>query len=357
MSRTVLNLAVAGGVIGLLASVIAVKTLSAAGQFTTVRPLGGESCQEAATIVGAEDIAIDRTNGVAYVSSTDRAALRRGEAARGEIFKVDLRAARSAPAPLPATAGVPADFRPDGLSLWTSPAGEQRLFVVNRRGEAGPTVEIFAVALDGLTHLRTVGDPSITSPNDVQAVGPDRFYVTNDGGRGAMRFVDFALQNLGSGVIYFDGQAAHAAATGFGFANGIGASRDGRTIYVTDTFTRRLRFFSTEPGIGTLSETGSLLLGTGLDNVDVDGEGALWIAAHPRLLDLALYTGGWSDRAPSQVIRAVPGPDGGGEARTVLLDLGERISAASVAAAYDGHYLVGSLMDAKVLLCAVSGGN
>jgi arylesterase/paraoxonase len=170
-----------------------------------------------------------------------------------------------------------------------------------------------------------------------------------------MRIIDFALQRLRSDVVYFNGKAARVAAADFGYANGINASPDRVTVYVTDTFTRRLRFFSPNAQTGALTETGSLMLGTGLDNIDVDADGALWIAAHPKLMDLALHTEGWSQQAPSQVIRAVPGAAGGGEVRTVLLDLGERLSAASVAAAFGDRYLVGSLMDSKMLLCRTGG--
>ena len=351
MTRPMLIVSLAAGALALLASVVVVKTMSAAGQFTTIRPLGGESCRETPGIAGAEDVVIDRAAGIAFVSSTDRVAVRRGEAVRGEIFTLDLSATDTGMAFRAATAGTPPDFRPDGISLWTSPTGERRLFAVNRRRVGAPTVEIFTVGTDGLTHLSTVGDRLFTSPNDIHAVGPDRFYLTNDGGRGAMRIVDFALQRLRSDVVYFDGKAARVADTGFGYANGINASPDRATVYVTDTFTRRLRFFSPDEPTGALTETGSLMLGTGLDNIDVDANGALWIAAHPKLMDLALHTEGWSQQAPSQVIRAVPGAGGGGEVRTVLLDLGERLSAGSVAVALGDRYLVGSLMDSKMLLC------
>jgi arylesterase/paraoxonase len=115
-----------------------------------------------------------------------------------------------------------------------------------------------------------------------------------------------------------------------------------------------LGFFAPNADTGALVETVSLLLGTGHDNVNVAADGALWIDAHPKLLDLGLYMFGWSNRAPSQVIRAVPGAGGGGEARTMLLDLGERLSASSVAAAFEDQYLVGSLVDTRMLACRVS---
>lgn len=356
MSRPIQILAVAAGAFLLLASFLVVTTLSGAGQFTTIRPLGGESCRELTGIVGAEDVAIDRRAGTAYVSSTDRAAVNRGEAVRGEIFALDLDKGGDAGEFVATTGGMPADFRPVGISLWTSPTGEQRLFAINRPASGPPRVDVFDVGPDGLSYLKPIEAPLITSPNGIHAVGPEQFYVTNDGGQGAMRMVDFAFQRLPSDVVYYDGKDASVAATGFGYANGIAASPDGSTVYVTDTFTRRLGFFNPNGETGALTETGSLLLGTGLDNIDVAADGTLWIAAHPKLLDFLLYFGGWRERAPSQVIRAVPGASGGGEARTMLLDLGERLSASSVAAALDDRYLVGSLMDTRMLVCRLSTG-
>lgn len=352
MSRPLLLLCLLVGAAVVATGVIVVKTMSAAGQFTTIRPLGTDACREVGGIAGAEDVAIDREARVAYVSATDRAALLRGEQVRGAIATVDL--TRPDLTFVVASGRQPEDFRPHGISLWISPQGERRLFAVNHRSDGSHTVEIFRVSPDGLSHLSTVRHPMFTSPNDIHAVGPEQFYVTNDGEGGTLRrLLDFAFQRLRSNVVYHDGTAARLAAEEFGFANGINASLDGGTLYVADTFVRRLRFFAVDRSDGTLTESGSLFFGTGLDNIDVDADGTLWIAAHPKLMDLVMYVAGWQEQSPSQVVRAVPAAGGGGEARTVLLDMGDGLSAASVAARYRDRLLVGAVMEPKMLLCTV----
>ena len=42
------------------------------------------------------------------------------------------------------------------------------------------TIEIFLLQDDQLVHQKTVSDPALVSPNDLVAVGPEQFYVTND---------------------------------------------------------------------------------------------------------------------------------------------------------------------------------
>ena len=42
------------------------------------------------------------------------------------------------------------------------------------------TIEKFLLQDDQLVHQKTVADPALVSPNDLAAVGPEQFYVTND---------------------------------------------------------------------------------------------------------------------------------------------------------------------------------
>lgn len=341
------------GVLVIAVSTIAVRTMSAAGQFTTIRPIGADACKPLAQIAGAEDIVIDRQAGTAFVSSTDRKALH-GEGKtdlRGEIYALDLKQRNSAPQAL--TALAPADFRPHGLSLLRASDGSRILFAVNHPSDGRHSIERWRIAGGGLEYLGPVThDSMLGSPNDVAAVGPERFYVTNDGGGSALtRALDFVLRRTRSTVVYFDGDEARVVAEGLGFANGISVSADGGTVYVADTFRRTLEIFGRESASGSLRPAGSVFFGTGVDNIDIDSDGALWIAAHPRLIDFARYLSGWLGISPSQITRAAP-TDTGRDVRTVLLDLGETISAASVAARFADRYLVGSVSGPAVLSCA-----
>lgn len=353
MSRRLVIVAWLLGAVVIVAGTIVVRTMSAAGQFTTIKPIGTQGCRAIAGIVGAEDIVVDRAAGIAYVSSTDRLAIEtgRGAGVRGEIFVLDLNRG-DAVQPQPATVGKPPEFRPHGLSLLNDGGGVKRLFAVNHRADGRNTIERWDIDADGLKLVSPgIEHPLIRSPNDIAAVGPDRFYVTNDGGSGFARVVDFVLQRRRANVVYYDGKTARVVAPQLGLANGINVSADGRTVYVADTFRRTLEIFDRDVASGDLKPSGSVFFGTGLDNIDVDPDDVLWIAAHPRLIDFIRYISGGLKVSPSQIIRAVPVKGGGREARTVMLDLGETVPAASVAVRYRDRYLVGSVAGPNVVAC------
>lgn len=353
MSRRLVIFAWALGALVVVVSAVSVRTMSSAGQFTSIKPIGTQSCRAIASVAGAEDIEIDRTAGVAYISSTDRLAIERngGAGVRGELFALKLGDPDAKPEQI--SAGMPVEFRPHGLSLYQGGTGTGKLFAVNHRADGRHTIERWDVGATGLTYLQPeLASPLIGSPNDIVAVGPDRFYVTNDGG-GSMitRAIDFIFQRGRGNVVYYDGTAARVVADGFGFANGIAASADGKTVYVADTFKRTLEIFDRDIDTAALKKTGSVFFGTGLDNIDIDAEDVLWIASHPKLIDLARYLSGGIDIAPSQIIRAVPVTGGGREARTVMLDLGTTVPAASVAVRYGDRFLVGTVAGPNVTVC------
>ncbi len=358
MSRRMKIAAWCTGAVALLVSVLVIRMMNAAGQFTTIKPVNTENCRVLVNVKGPEDIVIDQTSGIAYVSTFDRLSMIKGKdgsGSRGEIMALDLNQPDETLTFQPLTGGVPSDFRPHGLSLLSSPTGPTRLFAVNHRADNKHTVEIFEIEPSGLKHVKTVHSDKFTSPNDVLAVGPDSFYVTNDGGGEVLtRLIDFGRQRERANVAYFDGTDARQVADGFVMANGINRSADGKTVYVADTLARRLSFYTRDEQTGGLTQSGSLFVGTGLDNIDVAQDGALWIAAHPKLFDLAGHLSGMDTTSPSQVIRAVPGADQGGELRTVLLDLGDKLSGASVAASFGDRYLVGSILESKMLLCRMA---
>ena len=353
MSRPLVILAWTLGAVVVLVSTVVVRTMSSAGQFTTIKAIGTQNCTAIAGIVGPEDIEIDRTTGVAYISSTDRLAIAtgRGAGVRGEIFALNLNDPEASPKPL--SAGSPREFRPHGLSLFRDGAGTSNLFAVNHRADGQQTIERWSVEPDVLKYLPPeIESPLIGSPNDIVAVGPDQFYVTNDGGgSGVTRAADFILQRGRGNVVYYDGKAARVVADGFGYANGIAVSEDGRTVYVADMFKRTLEIFDRDKASGALKRTGSVFFGTGLDNIDIDPDDAVWIASHPKLIDLARYMSGSLDVSPSQIIRAVPTKNGERDARTVMLDLGTTVPAASVAARYGDRFLVGSVAGPNVVAC------
>jgi arylesterase / paraoxonase len=367
-------------VIGLAAITVGIQVfyfLERNGQFTQlveVKPPGG--CHVALSPPGIEDLALDRARGLGFLSSDDRRAAAAGQPRDGAIFAAildDLDAGAFVRL-TGADKGTPTPFHPHGISLWTAPDGTRTLFVVNHPeggvfGQDRPgshTVEIFDVeeapagqfveAPVVLKHRRTVTSPLFTWPNDVAATGPDSFYVTNSLGSetalGIFAETFWGLER--SNVVFFDGKEARAAATGLGFANGIALSADGKTLYTTETTGRRLRAYARDSATGALTLANEGFFGTGLDNIDVAPDGALWIGSHPRMVDFLSHARDAKHPSPSQILRVEPQEKGA--ARTVYLADGRELSGISAAAEYRGKVIAGSVFEPKLLICELEAG-
>lgn len=334
----------------LLAGLLALRSLHFAGAFKSVKPHTGCERLVLGGIPGPEDIAVHPVSGLAFISSDDRRARAAGRDVPGRVFVLDPQA--EVPSPRALARSAPADFHPQGISLFVAADGQTLLFAVNHRAD-GPRVEIFEVAGDALLHKESFADPQMFSPNDVLAVGPRRFYVTNDHGgrsRRARRFEN-ALFLRRSFVLYFDGRAAEVVAKRVGYANGIAMSPDGATVYVAGTTDRSIHVFKRDPASGRLTRAFRVKTGTALDNLAVDSAGGLWAAAHPKMLRFAGHAARPERTSPSQVLRiAAPGVEDAA-LEELYLDDGREISGSSVAAPFPGGFLIGQVFGDRVLLC------
>lgn len=344
--------------LGVIGGVLYWRFLSAAGYFTAVKVEVPADCRTIASVAGPEDIAVDRERGIAYVSATDRRLALADKAGargvRGGIYTIDLTRDVADWALAPVTPAAPADFRPHGISLYVMPDGARRLFVVNHHADGGQSVDIFDVTEGGgLTFFKSVASPLLVSPNDVVAVGPEDFYVTNDHGTpdATGKMIDDVLLLAHGNVVHYDGKDMRIAAEGLLFPNGINVSADGRHIYVASSLGMALHFYDRDLVNDALNAVDYARLGTGVDNIDMQPDGSLLIAAHPQLLALMAHAKDPAKLSPSQVIRVVHGAKGGGAAATIYLNLGEAISGASVAAGYQDKMLLGNIFDPKILVC------
>ena len=90
----------------------------------------------------------------------------------------------------------------------------------------------------------------------------------------------------------------------------------------------------------------------GPDNIDIDENGNIWIATHPKDLQ--------ADRPCGQTRVAIPQPSRATASRMersleeIYVGTGEELSAVSVAAAYNGEMLLGTIFDAKLLRCRLA---
>jgi arylesterase/paraoxonase len=191
------------------------------------------------------------------------------------------------------------------------------------------------------------------SPNDVVAVGPRSFYVTNDHGSRTKfsRTLEEYLRLARSHVLYFDGENFKRASGGLLYANGINKSPDGRTIYVAAVTAGKIHVYDRDTATGALAPRTQIELGTGVDNIEVDGAGNLWAAAHPKLLTFVKHSKDGSHPSPSQVLKITPTGEKDFQVTEIFLDDGKWLSGASVGAAFENTLLVGPVFDDRFLVC------
>jgi arylesterase/paraoxonase len=276
-----------------------------------------------------------------------------GGPARGGLYAYDLQA--PSPKLRNLTLAADEDFLPHGLSLHVGDDGRDVLYVVNRAG-GRHTIEVYDLVGGELSHRETLSDPLLVSPNDVVAVGRDRLYVTNDHANppGFARTLEDYLRRSISTVVYYDGERFVEAASGIRYPNGANASADRETLFVASTTGGTVFVFHVDPESGSLEKRAAIETGTGLDNIELDEAGDLWIGAHPKLLSFVQHTADATRAAPSQVIRVRNPTSEAPLVEEVLLSLGEDLSGSSVASVYRDRLLVGSVMDDGILDCRMA---
>jgi Gluconolactonase len=260
------------------------KTLYQAGQFKSINNhVIGEVIKIYTNVAGPEDMQVDRTTGNLFISSTNRR--ERGiNLPQNGIYILNLEN-DDTPRILPTDyKGV---FQPHGISLFREDSSLY-LFAVNHN-EVGDFVESFRYQDETLKHIKSYSYEEMCCPNDVLALAKDKFYVTNDHGtkKGLIRIVEDYLRIPYASLIYFNGNDFTKVAGPFLYANGVNMSNDGSYIYVTTTTGCSILVFNRADD-GSLEEHTINDLYTGADNIDVDEDGNLWIAAHPKLLNFVI---------------------------------------------------------------------
>jgi len=326
---------------------LVIKTLYVAGSFKTIHPhMAGSLVDEFQGIPGPEDMDLDDSTGLLFISSSDRWKIQSGLPSEDGIYLLHPDSAGQPRKPATTFTG---DFHPHGISFLRS-NGKSFLFVVNHNA-AGNYVEVFEYKSDTLFHQSSIKGNSMCCPNDVVAVAPDQFYVTNDHGYkgGIMRFLEEYLQLPFSSLLYYDGAAFSTVFDGLLYANGVNVSDDGTKLYLATTTGRTLFTFSRNTVSGQISLAGKLNLKTGIDNIDVDAEGNLWIAGHPKLLAFVSHSKDSASLSPSQVLKIIPGISGDYGVEEVLMDKGNMLSGASIALRYKDQLFVGGVFQPKIL--------
>ena len=344
------------GLVIVLGGGFVVRTLYVAGQFRSIEPHFSGRCQVVSGAVGPEDLTVHPKTGIVYVSAYDRRAARAGEPIAGGIFAYDP--ASQPPRLVNLTPDADDSFRPHGISLWIGEEGLDSVFVINHPAPAAVrpthTVEVFDLIDGALVKRASLSDDEyLVMPNDLVAVGQDRFYLTNTHANppGRTQTIETYLQLSGARVVFYDGRRFREALGGRVFPDGINVSADGRRLYLAETTRRQISVFDRDPQTDTLEQRRDIPLGTGPDNVEVDADGDLWIGAHPKLLAMGKLAADPAATAPAQVLRVSPES---GEVDEIYLNAGDEWSAASVAAVRDRHLFIGQLYGDGILDCTMN---
>jgi arylesterase/paraoxonase len=362
-------------IVAILLSLVVVDFLRFGGWFSTLPAPTDQRCRSLALTASAEDIQIDRSRGLAYFSLLDRRGLISGNTGDGDISVLDLNDPEAVP--VSALGSTPSGFRPHGMSLYPMGDGGYRLFVISHPPDDSHVIEVFEQAPSGGEFLpvASFSNPLFQSPNAIVATGPAQFYVVNDQGatHAFDRLREVAFRAGLSTLVYFDGtqmtdSEARVVATGLKSGVGLGISPDGRRVYVAETLGRRLAVFDRNAETGALNPTGHVSTPGSPDNIQVDASGSLWVAVHPKLLDLIRHFADPDHRSPSLILMYQgPSEIGSEEISTThsrpLTDTssvahfnaGDLISAGSVGAVHDDMLLIGSITEPHVLQCTLQG--
>ena len=338
--------------LSLAIAVLGFDFLRHGGQFKTLAPHFAGSCVALPMQASAEDIQIDRPRGVAYLSYLDRRGQIEGKPVLGTVMLLDLSV--PVPRPRPALTIEPANFRPHGMSLYRAGDGSERLFVISHPPGAPHRVEVFEQGLTGaFMPVRSISDPLLVKPNAILAVGPNQFYVANDSGAssGFGRAIEMLFRRGLSTLLFFDGEKFRVVDSGIQSGSGIAMSLDGAQIYVSETAGNRLRVYSRKPTSGNVVLIETIDVGSAPDNINVAGDGSVWLAAHPVTPALIRHFRDARKLSPTQIFKLLPGVQAGARLTEIYLNAGEQISAGSVAAVFGSEMLVGSITDRKILRC------
>lgn len=296
---------------------------------------------------GVEDMAIARADSLLILSVDDRAARRSGQSGLAGLFLIDLRDPTFTPISLTDQIGFP--FYPHGLSIFQIDSGQYGIMAINHV-DGKHSIEHFILSGKSLTHQKTITDPNFISPNDLVMVSPEQFYFSNDHGytSGLGVLAENYLGLKASNVGFYDGTAADIKAKGIGYANGMQVDAKNKRLYVAAVRSFLVKVYQ----VGSdwnLTHLEDIPTGTGVDNIELDESGQLWIGAHPNLLRFASYAAGKNPTAPSEVVR-IQFSHGESKVESIFTDPGDQISGSSVALPWGDFLFIGNVMDSKMLV-------
>lgn len=298
-------------------------------------------------LTGAEDITVSYLDSFAIVSATDRQKFPSNEEEKGGLFYLDLKNKNYKPIYL--TSKFKKPFAPHGISMLKSDS-IYKIMAINHTLK-GHFIEVFNLNGLVLEHIKTLEHPLMISPNDIVLIDENRFYFTNDHKytNGLGRFIEDYGGRAISNVIYFNGKNYSEVADGIAYANGINLDAKRNLLFVASPRKFQVKVYN-KSSDGSLEFIESIDCGTGVDNIEFDTEGNLWIGAHPNLLRFTSYAKGKKETSPSEIIKIIYTTKGDYTIEQIYIEDGSEMSASTVAAPFGNLILTGNVMDDKFLI-------
>ena len=296
---------------------------------------------------GAEDITISNTDLFALISATNRAVYPPTKEEHGGLYLMDLKNENFTVKYL--TADFSKSFAPHGIAMIKKDSS-YKILTVNHTSE-GHSIEVFKLVENQLSYIKTLTDKTMISPNDIVLIDEHKFYFTNDHKytKGIGRFLEDYAGLSFSNVVYFDGENYHEVANGIAYANGINLDVKRNLLYVASPRKFLVKVY-TRNNDGTLNFIEDIPCGTGVDNIELDMNGKLWIGGHPNLLRFTAYAKGKKETSPSEIITIDYRGLNDYTIEQIYLDDGSTISSSSVAAPFEELILAGNVKDDAFLI-------
>ncbi|MBE9488738.1 MAG: hypothetical protein IMY67_00470, partial [Bacteroidetes bacterium] len=136
---------------------------------------------------------------------------------------------------------------------------------------------------------------------------------------------------------------------GIAYANGINFDAKRNLIFVASPRKFLVKVYSRNTD-GSLEFIEDIPCGTGVDNIEFDSDGNLWIGAHPNLLKFAAYAKGKEAMSPSEIIKIAYKGKNDYTVEKIFVNDGTAMSSSSVAAPFKDLILTGNVMDNKFLI-------
>lgn len=340
------------GILGLLI-VFVLYTMITTGFFRSIENQFDGEIVKKVKVPGAEDMQLSYEDHFMIISSDDRASRRDGNPQQGGLYYVDLKNPLADPIRLTDDSNCPKPFYPHGISMIKLDSTKYKIYAISHV-EDKHTLEVFYLFGDSLVYDKALSDPMIKSPNDIVAIDENRFYFTNDHGytSGVKKLAEDYMGLRASNVVYFDGKNYKEVADGIAYANGINYTAAKELLFVASPRDFLVKVYKTKSN-GDLDFVENINCGTGVDNIEFDEAGKIWIGCHPSLLGFSAYAGGGKPFAPSEIITIDYKGENDYETEMVFLDTGENMAAATVAPTYGDYIFVGNVMDEHYLVLRV----